>query len=428
MKQQFSRARFTAGRVEAFSCPAGKSQTFLWDTDAPSLALRVTPTGRKTYVFESRLNGATLRINIGTMSDWSISDARAKAQTLKVMVDAGTDPREVARDKQTAKAHAAAEKLEAGKYTLENLLTAYCDHQQAIGRKSHADARSIFNLHVVGAWPDVAKLPANTVTSEQVADMMRKVIQSGKGRTANKLRSYVRAAYQVAKASRSKASIPVAFKAFNVKSNPASDTEPDESANKADKNPLSGDELRMYWQGIKPIDGFPGALLRFHLLTGGQRLEQLVNLLTTDATADSITLYDGKGRPGKPARPHTVPLTDDAAVALMECQPSGQYALSTDGGATHVSAATLSEWAMQAGAGIEGFQTKRIRSGVETLLASARISADHRGRLQSHGISGVQARHYDGHDYMDEKRHALETLFNLLKAAPAGNVVAFKST
>jgi hypothetical protein len=83
---------------------------------------------------------------------------------------------------------------------------------------------------------------------------------------------------------------------------------------------------------------------------------------------------------------------------------------------------------MQAGTGIEEFQTKRIRSGIETLLASARISADHGGRLQSHGISGVQARHYDGHDYMDEKRHALETLLNPLQTAPAGNVVRFKSS
>jgi integrase len=427
MKQQPSRARFTAGRIEAFSCPADKSQAFLWDTDAPSLALRATPTGRKTYVFESRLNGETLRINIGTMSDWSISDARTKAQALKVMVDAGTDPRETEREKQAAKARAVAATLEAEKYTLEKLLNAYCDNLESLGRRSHADARSIFNLHVLAAWPEVAKLPANTVTSEQVADMMRKVIQSGKGRTANKLRSYVRSAYQVAKASRTKPAIPVEFKAFNVRANPASDTEPDETANKADKNPLSADELRTYWKAIKPIDGFPGALLRLHLLTGGQRLEQFVRLHTADAGDDSITLYDGKGRPGKPARPHTVPLTDDAAVALMECQPSGQYALSTDGGITHVSAATLSEWAMQAGAGITGFQTKRIRSGVETLLASARISGEHRGRLQSHGISGVQARHYDGHDYMDEKRHALETLGRLLTDQLADNVRPFKA-
>lgn len=51
---------------------------------------------------------------------------------------------------------------------------------------------------------------------------------------------------------------------------------------------------------------------------------------------------------------------------------------------------------------------------METALASARVSQEIRGRLQSHGIAGVQARHYDGHDYMDEKREALETLFKLL--------------
>jgi integrase len=427
MKEQASRVRLTAGRVEAFGCPDNKSQAFLWDTEAPTLALRATPTGRKTFIFESRLNGATVRITIGTMLDWPLGDARTRAQELKRLTDAGTDPREVESQKQAEKTAAKAAKLEAEKYTLEALLAAYCNNQEVLGRKSHADARSIFKLHVVEAWPKVAALPANLVTPEQIADMMRRVIQLGKGRTANKLRSYMRAAYQVAKASRSKASIPIEFKAFNVRSNPASDTEPDESANKADKNPLSAGELRTYWHAIKNIDGFPGALLRLHLLTGGQRLEQLVQLRTADAQDDSILLYDGKGRPGKPARPHQVPLTDDAVVALMECEPKGDYALSTDGGTTHVSAATLSEWAMQCGAEIGDFQTKRIRSGVETLLASARISGEHRGRLQSHGISGVQARHYDGHDYMDEKREALNALFNLLTSKPESIVVPFKT-
>jgi integrase len=418
----------TAGLIERLACPANLKQVFLRDSVAPGLRVRVTIAGAKSFVFEAKLNRDTIRRTIGDVRAWSIDAARNEANRLRVTLDTGFDPRVVERDKQATKAAAIASRLEAEKYTLEKLLASYCDHQQEIGRKSHADARSIFKLHVVNAWPDVAKLPANAVTSEQIADMMRRVIEMGKGRTANKLRSYVRAAYQVAKASRSKASIPLAFKSFNVKSNPASDTEPDESANKADKNPLSADELHTYWEAIKPIDGFPGALLRLHLLTGGQRLEQFVNLLTADTAEDSILIYDGKGRPGKPVRPHVVPLTDAALIALIECQPTGRFALSTDGGVTHVSAATLSEWSMQAGAGIEGFQTKRIRSGVETLLARARITEDHRGRLQSHGISGVQNRHYDGHDYMDEKRHALETLFNLLEAKLGGNVLAFKIT
>lgn len=104
MKTQSSRVRLTAGRVADFTCPADKPQAFLWDTEAPSLALRATPSGRKTYVFESRLNGATIRVTIGTAADWPIEKARTRAQDLKRLVDAGTDPRELERQQQAAKA------------------------------------------------------------------------------------------------------------------------------------------------------------------------------------------------------------------------------------------------------------------------------------------------------------------------------------
>ena len=106
MSGQKSRVRLTAGRVADFTCPPGKSQAFLWDTDTPALALRVTPTGRKTYVFEARLNGATLRLSIGTAADWPIEKARGEAQRLKVLVDSGQDPRELERQQQADKAAA----------------------------------------------------------------------------------------------------------------------------------------------------------------------------------------------------------------------------------------------------------------------------------------------------------------------------------
>lgn len=108
MSKQVNRVRLTAGRLDAFVCPVGKSQAFLWDTEAPALALRVTPTGRKTYVFESRLNGATLRLNIGTAADWPIKKAQNEAQRLKMMVDAGIDPRVVERREKAVQAAQAA--------------------------------------------------------------------------------------------------------------------------------------------------------------------------------------------------------------------------------------------------------------------------------------------------------------------------------
>lgn len=425
----------TAGLIERLTCPDGKLQTFMRDAKAPGLRVRATPVtaknpnGMKAFVFEAKLNRQTIRRTIGDVRAWTIEAARVEANRLRVTLDAGDDPREIESQKAAAKVAEQAIQIENQTYTLAALLKAYCDYLKSLGRISHSAARSIFKVHVLEPWPKVASMPANQVTGEQVADMMRKTIEAGKDRTANKLRSYMRSAYQVAKASRSKPSIPLAFKAFSVKSNPVSDTEPDESANRADKNPLKAEELRTYWQAIKPMPGFIGSVLRLHLLTGGQRIEQLSVLLTANVTPDSITLFDGKGRPGKAPRPHTVPLIVEAATALKMLNPSGTFALSLDGGKTHLGERTLSNWAKAAAVDIPDFQTKRIRSGVETLLASARIPTDTRGRLQSHGISGVQARHYDGHDYMDEKREALETLLNLLEGMPvkSGKVVMLKA-
>ena len=51
---------------------------------------------------------------------------------------------------------------------------------------------------------------------------------------------------------------------------------------------------------------------------------------------------------------------------------------------------------------------------METALASVKVSKEIRGHLQSHGLTGVQAKHYDGHDYEDEKREALQILFKML--------------
>lgn len=407
---------------------AGKSQRFeigLYDSSAPPKSLKPTAKG---YSVAAAMDAAEAmaKLHKDNLAIGGYAGLQAAQEKARLDALAAQEQARAAEEQERTQAEAA--RKHAAQYSLARLMQDYADHLEELGRRSCGDVRSITALHILAPWPKVAALPANKVTGEQIADMMRRVIELGKDRTANKLRSYVRAAYQTAKAARSKASIPVRFKAYNVTHNPGADTEPDESANRADKNPLSADDLRAYWQAIKTLPGLRGGALRLHLLTGGQRIEQLVALRTSDVRGDSITLFDGKGRPGKPPRPHTVPLIPLAAAALLECRPQGDFAISTSGGDTHLSAITLSRWAVEAaGAAISDFQTKRIRSGVETLLASARVSSDIRGRLQSHGIGGVQARHYDGHHYLDEKLQALESLFRLLDASEEGNVVQFKA-
>jgi integrase len=179
--------------------------------------------------------------------------------------------------------------------------------------------------------------------------------------------------------------------------------------------------LKAYWKLIAHRPGPDAASLRLHLLTGGQRIEQFVRLKWADVSEEALTIFDGKGRPGQGPRPHQIPLVKPARADLSLLKREGEFAISTTAGKKAISVRTLAGWAHDiVGESIEGFQLKRIRSGIETLLAANGVSREVRGHLQSHGLTGVQARHYDGHDYMAEKRKAIEILVNeVCQSAPA---------
>jgi integrase len=90
----------TAGAIDRLTAPEGKQQAFLRDSKAPGLRVRVTNTGAKSFVFEAKLNRQTIRRTIGDVKSWSIEQARTEARRLAVLLDSGTDPRELERQKQ----------------------------------------------------------------------------------------------------------------------------------------------------------------------------------------------------------------------------------------------------------------------------------------------------------------------------------------
>lgn len=70
---------FTSSRVDSFKCAEGRQQSIFWDGKTPGLGLRVTAAGSKSYIFEATINGKTIRMTIGDIRTWSISQAQAKA-------------------------------------------------------------------------------------------------------------------------------------------------------------------------------------------------------------------------------------------------------------------------------------------------------------------------------------------------------------
>jgi hypothetical protein len=131
-----TRARLTAGRVQSFTCPEGKEQAFLRDSEVPGLALRVTAAGNRAYVFEGKLNRRTLRLTIGSPAHWTIEAARARARELASLVDRGVDPR-TELEKQRQEAEAARTRREAAEVCALEVWHAYCHERRDVWGERH---------------------------------------------------------------------------------------------------------------------------------------------------------------------------------------------------------------------------------------------------------------------------------------------------
>ena len=294
-------------------------------------------------------------------------------------------------------------------HTFEKLFLLYID--TLTNKKTRGDAMSLYRRNLADNYPTLLKTPPSEIDAYTWADVFRGVA-TDTPRSADKLRSFVMAAYNKAYDAPFDPSIPLAFKQFKIEVNPVARTKPAKGAGNADKDPLNLQEMRTYWQLIKDVEGSKGASLRIHLLTGGLRTMQLLRLQVAHINDEYFTLHDPKGT-REHAQPYSTPISNKVKrdFAILTAQNSTGYVFSNNQGHTAIWQDTLLEWAQEiVGDTIERFKLKRVRSGVETFLSSRGISQEIRGRLQSHGVSGIQNKHYNAHDYLKEKAHALKVL------------------
>ena len=309
-------------------------------------------------------------------------------------------------------------------------------------RANRAPARrkTCSQLHVTKAHPIIAALPANAVTARDVVAVLRALTEAGKGRTAAKLRAYLRAAYALAARAALDSDAPAAFLPFNVEANPVQATAALSQYNRALDRALSEPELREYWAALQAAPDSPArdALLLL-LLLGGQRPAQLVRATVADVDlhAKTLRLHDPEGQAHATAR---------AYAAAVRCGRAGSRALPRAGRSAEKRVAILDARHARRCARKrsprrrarlprrylakpkaqrvvrEAFQLRDIRRTCETALARMGVSKDVRAQIQSHGLGGIQARHYDRHDYMPEKAAALAAWAKYLETAPADNV------
>ncbi len=413
---------------------------------AGSLKIRKRKTAQGSvteWIYEWSRDGVTRRPSLGRYSAaeaencLTLSQARAVAAEWQVSIKSGSDPaaqRLLDReDTRVAQARAIADHKTSAERSLASMLATYIDALRDKGKTDSAyDAQNIFKNHVLLAFPAFAELPASAITPEHVSRILGRLVGPGVkdkiGRTALKLRSYMSAAFNLALGASVDPMAPNAAAGFGLLSNPAAAvpaTKMAQAFNRVGERSLAPEELGAY---LRYLDAMPLSLsriaLQMQLALGGQRMQQMLRLKQSDVHRSTFDLYDGKGRRAHP-RKHTLPILPEIKTLLdilralnppdgLSCQKNPEGILfALDG--VPLAPETPSDMVKRISRALFAaekvtapFRGGDIRRTVETLMAGRlKISKDVRAQTLSHGLTGVQDRHYDKDAHLDAKTETL---------------------
>jgi integrase len=157
------RRNLTEQRVAALT-----EEGFVFDAKVSGLAVRITPSGAKTYVFQRKVTGKPVRLTIGKCSGLRLDAARAAAERLNGQIAIGGDPR---LDRAVAR-------------QAEKALTLGAAFDQYLATRTHrpatiVDYQTLWRLHV----PDSLKRkPVEQIGAADVEKLKSKLLADSSGR------------------------------------------------------------------------------------------------------------------------------------------------------------------------------------------------------------------------------------------------------
>lgn len=159
-----SSAKLTKGYVDRIQ--PGMKDAFHWDTEVRGFGVRVTPTGKLTFIVQGRIDRAdtpTARITIGPYGVFTVDQARMAARELLRAMWQGIDPR-------------AAKKADAAqKVTLSEVCTAYV----ARPGKLKASSKAAIERHVATTFERWKDKPIASITEEACRVRYREMLTKG---------------------------------------------------------------------------------------------------------------------------------------------------------------------------------------------------------------------------------------------------------
>lgn len=391
--------KFTDKAVQALKPKAARytvTETGV-SSDMRGLQLRVYPSGGKVFRLRYRMDGRVRLVTLGTWPVTTIAEAHQKVQEHRKELREGKDPAAWREDAKQANESAP---------TVQAIYEDFRDTHIRKKLKQPDYAEGIIEKHVLVKWKH---RKAASLTRREIIQHFRKIADDTP-RVAHVARTLT--AQMLAHA----------VNEGLLDASPAVGLPTIGSVGEKREVKLTDDQIREFWQALDNCNMVPQirAALRFLLVTGQRRQEiALARWEHIDREAKTWRIPPEASKNG---REHIVPLSGMALALLDEFKAAGTRK-HEDGTVTEsaylVPSRTTEDKPVDPHAitsaiannakviKIPGLTPHALRHTVATQLSALGVERLHVTKVLNHSDRGITAR-YDSHDYMQEKRDALE--------------------
>jgi integrase len=403
--------KFTARTIETIRAVPGR-RIDVFDASLPGLALRVTPSGHKSWTVHYRNAARRLRrLTLGDYPTLSLAEARKAAQKALRAAVAGEDP---ATEKSAARLGE----------TVDDLAREYIERHAKKHKRSWAEDQRKLNVDVLPVW---RTLKVKDLTRRDVRTLIEAIADRGAPIAANRVLALVRKM------------LNFAVQRDWIDANPAAlISKP--GAERSRDRVLGDDELRLIWAACETEKPAMCALQRLRLVTV-QRGGELAKLRwdDVDLTAGWIAL---PGTITKNKRPHRVPLSR-LALDIFATVPRASDEWVFPGltgrhprrdvtrGAQRIGACVLERLRdLDPNVAVFDFKGHDLRRTASTKMAENGIAQADIARVLNHSEGGPRVTQvYNRYEYDKEKRAALDawarTLVGIIKGRRRTAILPF---
>jgi integrase len=371
------------------------------DARRAGLQLRVFPSGEKSFQFRYTVNGLTRRVTLGTYPSLTLAEAHFKHAEAERLLTQGRDPAEV---------HKASRQAERDAGTVSELAGEFMRRYVKPNRKRPEQMQQMLDANVLPYWRN---RKAKDITARDVVLLLDKIVDRGSKVMANRVASALGQMFKFG-----------VLRGIVTGSPCVALTRPGGRERNRDRK-LTEMEIKTFWEELDSaeISHTVRIALRLLLVTG-QRRGELARAMWRDVDLDA-SRWNISAENSKNGRAHEVPLSKLAVDLFKQLQAltgSQDWVLPSP---TKQSESIIDRSISRAVRnnekhfGIAHFTPHDLRRTAASMMSMLGTPRLHVARVLNHTDDSTTAI-YDQHDYLDEKRAALELWSSHLEAVLKG--------